>query len=396
MRALSLFMTILLLSTARSGTALELGEQLQLHGFASQAIIQSSANRYFGDSEDGSLDLTEIGLNLSYRLNARMLLAAQVLARRAGDMYDGSPVLDYGLLDMQLLSSPDYRLGVRLGRIKNPFGLYNETRDVPFTRPSIFLPQVVYFDKVRNLVMSSDGMMLYGSLFGRYGTLDVTLGAGQMNLDDNVEWTWLGLDGEGEFEAREPSWIAGLWYSSPDESLRLGVSGVMSSMDYVVPGASVLPKDGWVDFSYLIASLQYSLDDWILAAEYARVPMQWNDLWPLSFFSDQVTEGYYLQGIYRLRTNLEWMLRYEEGFASRHDRDGEQWAAQTGGLSPPHNFYSKIWTTGLGWQPRPNLLLRLEYQRHQGTFALSLLENPPGSGLVRDWDVWAASVSIRF
>ena len=31
-------------------------------------------------------------------------------------------------------------MGIRLGRMKTPLGFYNDTLDVPFTRPSILLP----------------------------------------------------------------------------------------------------------------------------------------------------------------------------------------------------------------------------------------------------------------
>ncbi len=144
-------------------------ERLQIHGFASVTAVKTSDNRFFGDSPSTSLDFIEVALNASYQFNPRLLFAGQVLARRAGDMYDGTPSLDYGLADVTLTETATHRLGVRLGRLKNPLGLYNETRDVPFTRPTIFLPQVVYFDKVRNMALSSDGMMLFGDLYTGQG-----------------------------------------------------------------------------------------------------------------------------------------------------------------------------------------------------------------------------------
>lgn len=56
------------------------------------------------------------------------------------------------------------KLGVRLGRVKNPFALYNETRDVIWTRPGVLLPQSIYFDALalRQPEISSDGGILYG------------------------------------------------------------------------------------------------------------------------------------------------------------------------------------------------------------------------------------------
>jgi hypothetical protein len=41
-------------------------------------------------------------------------------------------------------------------------------------------------------------------------------------------------------------------------------------------------------------------------------------------------------------------------------------------------------------------MFRLEFQRHDGTYALSIRENPDPGNLVREWDVFAASISVRF
>ena len=77
---------------------------LQLHGFASQGAVQTSSNRFYGNSPETSLDFTEIGLNASWRLSPRLLLAGQVLSRRAGDMSDGLPEIDFALVDINLLT----------------------------------------------------------------------------------------------------------------------------------------------------------------------------------------------------------------------------------------------------------------------------------------------------
>ena len=146
----------------------------QIHGFAAQAAITTTDNRWFGPSDGTSFEFTEVGINASARVLPRVLLAGQVLARRAGEMYDGTPAIDFALADISLFESAARRAGVRVGRIKNPLGIYNETRDVPFTHPGIFLPQVVYFDRVRNLVLSTDGGMLYLDTYSDFGDLSMS------------------------------------------------------------------------------------------------------------------------------------------------------------------------------------------------------------------------------
>ncbi|QVL46777.1 MAG: hypothetical protein KFB96_13485 [Thiocapsa sp.] len=383
--------------TPSAAPALEFVEgKLQVHGFASQAVLKSTDNAYYGNSPGTSFDFTEIGLNASYQSTPNLLFSGQLLVRRAGEMYDGTPSLDYGLVDFTPISDAERRLGVRLGRIKNPFGLYNETRDVPFTRPSIFLPQVIYYDKVRNALLSYDGIMFYGDRYLDQGNLSLNLGVGQSVIDNNVEWAYLGGDFEGDLRAEGINWgIGSLWFSTPADEVKLGLSAILTEMNFNAAPDSILTS-GTIDVYDWVASFQFNSEDWTVSAEYSRAPTHWNDLGPYFPFEDQVMEGYYLQGAYRLRPNLEIMTRYEEGFANRKDRDGRDFSDLTGGSTPRFDFFSKIWTTGLRWDINPNIMFRLEFQRHDGTYALSIRENPESGDLVREWDVFAASISVRF
>jgi hypothetical protein len=370
-------------------------ERLQIHGFASQGVVQTSDNNWFGDSPNTSFDFTEIGLNASLQLDPKILLSAQILARRAGEMYDGAPSLDYALGDFTFVSSTDRRFGARLGRIKNPLGLYNETRDVPFTRPTIFLPQVVYFDKVRNLFLSSDGAMLYADHFGSKGNLSVVAGGGQPVIDNNVEWAYLAGNSPGELEPDGITWIGSLWYTMPDERFKFGLSGATGRLSFDQNAFSVLGP-GKFDFSTWIASIQYNSEKFTLSAEYARNPAEWKDFGPFFPLERQTAEGYYLQGAYRLLPDLQFTLRYEEGYADRDDRSGKRASALTGGVTPPFDWYSKILTAGLRWDILPNLMVEIDYSRHRGTFVLSSRENPDPSQLEEEWDMFAAQMSLRF
>ncbi len=107
-------------------------------------------------------------------------MAAQLLSRRAGgDTSDAEPTLDYGVIDYQMVSNQSRTLGLQLGRFKNPFGLYNQTRDVAFTRPSILLPQSIYFDRTRALGLAADGVNVYWEEHTAAGTLRFRSGLGR-------------------------------------------------------------------------------------------------------------------------------------------------------------------------------------------------------------------------
>jgi hypothetical protein len=310
-------------------------------------------------------------------------------------MYDGTPSLDYGLIDLTLNETDTRLLGVRLGRLKNPLGLYNETRDVPFTRPSIFLPQSVYFDKARNLLLSTDGLMFYSEFMTGHGHYSLTLGGGQAVTDQNLEWIFLGADGPGKLGPQGISWIGSLWYTTPEERLRLGVSGVSTTLSYRPGGWEDPLGAGQTSFTYLILSAQYNTEHWTLSSEYARLPMHYRNYGPNMPYTNLDGDGYYLQAAYRLRPELELLLRYEEGFTDRHTRDGQSLSDQTGGYIPRFDFYSHAWTAGLTWNVNRYLMLRAQYSRNNGTYTLSVRENDP-AGLVKDWDLFAIQVAVRF
>jgi hypothetical protein len=75
----SFILCVLMLACAKAQATEGFWNRLQLHGFASQAVVQTSDNRWFGDSDGTSFDFTEIGLNASLRVNPKVLFASQIL-----------------------------------------------------------------------------------------------------------------------------------------------------------------------------------------------------------------------------------------------------------------------------------------------------------------------------
>lgn len=369
-------------------------EGFQWHGFAAGGAVQTDDNAFFGDSENLSFDFLEAGINASYRLSSRVLLSGQLLSRRAGDLYDGSPQLDYALLNLTLSASPRQRSVLHLGRIKNPLGLYNATRDVPFTRPGIFLPQTVYFDKTRNTMLSTDGAMLSSEWYTRYGEISLEVGAGRPVADENVEWVFLGLDFPGKLRPGWDSLVGALWYRSPDERLRLGISGLSVESDYR-PGSGFDLQAGTLGVDVALLSAQYDWNRVSLAAEYLYLPLRWRDFGPLMPFDESDGESYYLQATLRLRPDVHLMARWERGVSDRDDRNGFAQSERAFGLLPHFDFYDRSWTFGATWHLNRHLMLRGEYRRHTGTYVLSSRENSP-EDLRRNWQMLAAQFAIRF
>ncbi len=377
--------------------AIELFEGFQVHGFLSQGYFLTTNNNLFGSSErGGSLDFTEIGINASWAPRPNLLLAAQGLSRRAGEASEGEPELDFALLDYAALSTAERRLGVRLGRVRLPFGLYNDTRDVPFARPSILLPQSIYNERTRELQISADGILLYGEERGTWGNLTLELGPALARVDnENSELALLGRDFPGDLESRW-SFIGRLMYSTPSETLRLAVTGVRLETDYNPRFA--FPDDlgpGKDLFEPVIFSAQYNAESWSLTGEYARRPIKDEGFLVPGFDLDIVGESYYVQGIYRIDPHWEMVVRYDVFYANVDDRDGSKTEAATG--IPSSHQFAKDWTVGVRYNITPSLMARAEYHNvYGGTFFLFPQDNPDLSALDTKWDIFALLFSYRF
>ena len=385
----------LLLLPAASASAQDPGwwDDLQIHGFLSQGYVNSSDNSFYGDSEHGSFDFREVGLNASFRIGPRWLVSGQLLSRKAGGMSNGSVNLDYGLVDFTALSDEYRRIGLIAGRFKNPLGFYNDTRDVPFTRPSVFLPQSVYWDKLRDIMLSNDGLQLYGEFYRCRHSLSLQLGVGNPLSDENLEWAYLGHDWPGSIDSDPPGIGGRVLYELDHGRLRLAVSGITMAMKYQ-PAAFDPLSAGTIDIDYFIGSFQYNGERWSLTVEYMQEPVRWSGFGDVVRDRKGTADGVYLQGSYRPLPDWELLLRYDAAFLDKSDRDGEKQSAETG--VPAHLFFSHTWTFGLTWSPNEHIMLRGQYDHVDGTAFLSNRENPNPFATVRHWNMFSLLLSVGF
>jgi hypothetical protein len=171
---------------------------------------------------------------------------------------------------------------------------------------------------------------------------------------------------------------------------RLALSGATLSMDGDL-GAG-LPS-GNIDIKYWVASTQYNQGPWSLTLEYMNEPVEFNGFMGGLDILDTTADGYYIQSSYRFSTDWEFIIRYEEGHYNKDDRDGSDMHIP-GTL--PHNFYTKMWTIGLLWEPVENLMLRAEFSRADGTLILSTVENPNLMETDKNWNMLAFLISYSF
>jgi hypothetical protein len=364
----------------------------QLHGFAAQGFSLSENNNYYGDSTGGSTDFYELGLNGTVSLLPQLLLSAQGLMRRAGSTDTESLRLDYAQLDYRFLSSSRYEAGLRLGRVKNPFGFYNDTRDVVFTRPGITLPDAVYLDSdgVRSVLFSRDGGQLYGGAqFGNhYLSLEANYAAKTSLSDKERRQIFGGLDlpVEIELEHFRAARLQDEWNGG---TVRLALS-YLHCVLAVDPNPSS-PILGHLDADLAVASAQYNNTRFAITGEYRL-------LWSASDTSlappqTVVGDGFYLQGEYRLLPHWTLLGRYSASFVDRNDREGRAYAAQTG--ADRFSRFAHDETLGLNWQPSQHWGLWAEYHQMQGSATVPVADNI-GRTPADHWNLFQLMAGYRF
>nr|WP_305907232.1 hypothetical protein [Methylomarinum sp. Ch1-1]MDP4519966.1 hypothetical protein [Methylomarinum sp. Ch1-1] len=189
-----------------------LPKSLQIHGFLSQGFLHTSDNNLFGHSDDNiSVDFRELGLNASWRIMPELQVALQVVWRNAGQTDQDDLRIDYGVANYSFYSSESTLLGIKAGRVPTPAGLYNDTRDVASTRPSVLLPQSIYFDRNRNLGLSADGGYFYAEQRTDYGDFLFNIGVINPRTDDPSFKHAIVGDTPGEMTG-DTSWITRLNY----------------------------------------------------------------------------------------------------------------------------------------------------------------------------------------
>lgn len=370
-----------------------LPEELQFHGFLTQGFFHSSDNNVYGQSDDGiSPGLTEIGLNVAYQPFNRLRLAAQGLYRRAGAVDSGSVRLDYGLADLTLWSYKSGQIGIRGGRVKIPFGLYNETRDVSFTHPTILLPQGIYFDRSRSLLRSADGGSFYIDQRTNYGNFFFKFNVGApLGNHQELRSALLGPDAQGEFEA-QPAIATQLSYEINGGEYIFAVSYMDLKLSYQ-PWSGERLTAGDSHIQPLLFSAQYNGEKFTLTGEY---DYRWNELHNFGIYvpnAKSVSESWYIQGSYQLLEQLQASLRYDAFLANTADTSGKSAAAF--GL-PSHIAYANDWTFGLRYDINTSWMLRADYHRIHGTAWLSQADNPDRRLTVQDWDLYGLQLSFKF
>lgn len=254
------------------GDAGSMVSPVEVHGFVSQGAIWTTDNNYLVKSKDGSVDFTELGVNLTTHLTDKLRVGLQLVANKLGTTGTFSTKADWFYLDYRF---KDW-LGIRAGRVKLPFGLYNDTSDIDAARVPVLLPQSVYPIADREFLLAQTGLEVYGYVsLRRAGALDYRLYGGTIYFQLPAQ-----APGPVQITSFTTRYVAGgrLLWETPIDGLRLGGSfqalqldlGLMydrSSAMPPLPAEAVAVK---ATALLWVGSLEYVAHDWQVAVEVSR------------------------------------------------------------------------------------------------------------------------------
>ncbi len=391
MRAIAVALLLGMASTAQALPALD------IHGALAQGYVLSDGNNTLGSSTHGSRDFYEVAINGRTTLNPRLLVSGQLMARRAGQADEGKLRVDYAQLDYQLLAGMQGDIGIRLGKLKNPYGFYNDSRDVVFARPGITLPSSVYFEGAgfRDLFFSAEGAQLYGHRIGKKLVSEFTLGmARENNATDDFERSLTLGRLEGHVTISD-FWLAQWMLDWDSGRYRGGLSYLGATLEFVPADPAAAGFGFGLDADLFVLSLQQQGPQSTLTFEYRYAGIAFRtaagkDATP--------SDGFYLQYRYFHSPALELYLRADFTYSDRNDRDGRKYAQRTadaGSPRPRHNRFSRDYAIGAAWNLGPNWGAFAEYHYIDGAADVSSTENPDGD-YARYWQKTLLMLAYRF
>src|SRR5580698_6687987 len=133
---------------------------VQIHGYATQGFLYTTQNNiFYANSSDGSPAWTEAVVNLTAQPGEKLRFGVQARYQLLGST-GNAITLDWAAADYRV----NDRFGVRFGKVKTPWGLFNETQDIDPSYMWALLPQSIYDITTRNADLSHNGAVVYGRM----------------------------------------------------------------------------------------------------------------------------------------------------------------------------------------------------------------------------------------
>lgn len=376
------------------------------HGYVSQGFVKTSDNSFFGDSEDVSWEFTDVAVGLSWRPVPKVQMSAQALYRQAGATSRDDIYTDYAVIDFHLIDDLTKQIGVRAGRIKNPYGFYNDTRDIAASRPSVLLPESIYLDPQRDVYHTSDSVSAYANWYLGEHFFQFDILHGKPLFTTAVQNEFLlpaGISGELNNEEID---LRRLLIESYGGKLRLAYTNARLRTEFVpdpgerditiAPGETItVPINGYPGHTVTkihLYSAEFNHNNWQFTTEFQNLTLIRQDSSPTGR-ANQPSRSFYLSGSYRINEKYQVYARRDIYYANKDDKNGDDFAQASG--RPAHNRYAYDTTIGLQYQVNKSWHFATEFHHVRGTAWLSNNENYlPDT--TRDWSMLTAKMSYQF
>ena len=317
---MKILLLLLLINLILTGLTVAKANNFKVDGVLSLGYIAPTSNQLFGSKDGENTIITENAFRVSYNFDNRFSVSSQIMLRDTRGESGVEARIDFLQLDYRNSFWDNSQQTYTIGRFKAQQGFYNETRDITFTRPSIMLPQSVYFEAIRNFVLSLDGIKLNSTHSFDFSDLTFELGAGKSPIDSSLNSAIFGDTATGAWES-DTNYYADIKWDN--QNISLGINYTDISLDYTPGINSFLPievngfvfsaplLEGVYRSSSFIYSAQYRLPNWEFTVEHSDYLF---DSTGFSFARNTTTsniKGTYFQTRYFLSDTLFLLARYD-------------------------------------------------------------------------------------
>jgi hypothetical protein len=384
---------------------------IEVHGFVSPGFVLSTDNEWLPHSTRGTPEFSEVGVNFTRAITDELRFGVQLFARDLGRVGNYSAKFDWFYLDYRFANW----LGLRAGRVKIPFGLYNETNDVDAARVPILLPQSIYPISNRDFLLAQTGGELYGYLsHASLGSLEYRIYGGTILLEANdspaAPYDVLSVDTTYLVGGRvlvEPL-STGVRLGGSVQWLRLDselLYDPATTAALITSGAAPAGWNGRLDIelpAFLwVASAEYTHGALLLAAEYSRWVVDVHSK-PAGLFPAQKTTSERLYGMasYVVTTWLTPGVYYALQYPDVENRDGKHTRLPNGSTVQQRG---RAWVQHdvaltLRFDINSYWLVKLEGHYMRGTAQLSpeLNDAKPRTDMDPSWLLFLAKTTLYF
>lgn len=392
-----LTITLLFSSTLYSENPLE---KIRLNGFLSQSFMKSHNNNFLVRSLKGSFDINELGVTVSTNMTDRLRFGFQLFSRNLGEVGKHNVVMDWAFGDYRISNE----LGIRLGKVKAPFGLYNEGRDTDFLRPMALLPQGTYNDAYRGFINAYQGLGIYGNIYlGSAGDLAYHGYVGTVSLSKdetlvkhlqsvlNMLAPVTGIVLTDMSVTNRVVTGGKVEWNTPLTGLKTAFTGLYFNTEFHEGTGG--PKLGYLKVPlWWLASLEYQWKNLTLASEYGQMQSRIG-AFDLPFeLEHQTNQSFYVMLSYMLTPKLTLTGLMDIFYENKKDKEGLTYEAQ--GL-PRFMGWRKDYGGCLRYEINPHWMVKGEFHYVNGTALYMHLYNLP-QNLLQKWNYFILKTSFSF